>query len=245
MIMTLHLCRSAESLGDKSVDIDAQLDVDLSGLFNESTVLHADLTNVVPRETLISMQQDDMSLRPLYQLVGKWDGQSMERQTYSLVNGVLVRQWKDLDTPEELGYTQVVVPLPLRAKLLYVAHDIPASGHLGVRKTLDRLLRHFHWPGINSSVRTYCRTCDVCQRLGKGASSFRAPLINLPIIAEPFSRLAIDILGPLSVCDCSNNRFILTVLDLATLSFCFSVEESYSAGCGPMLNVRVYDVWFS
>src|ERR1043165_4657999 len=210
------LVAHAKPVDDKSVDVDSQLDVDLNDLFNESTVVHADLTNVVSRENLISMQQADASLRPLFQLVEQRDGQSVTRQSYSINNGILVRLWKDVDTPDELGYLQIVVPSQLRTKLLYIAHDIPASGHLGVKKTLDRLLRHFYWPGINSSVRTYCRTCDVCQRLGKGASSSRAPLINLPIIAEPFSRLAIDIVGPLSVCDGSHNRFILTVIDLAT-----------------------------
>ena len=30
---------------------------------------------------------------------------------------------------------QVVIPHPLRNKILEVAHDIPASGHLGIHKT--------------------------------------------------------------------------------------------------------------
>jgi hypothetical protein len=41
-------------------------------------------------------------------------------------------------------------------------------------------------------------------------------MVPLPVITEPFSRIAIDIVGPLPICPKSQNRFILTVLDLAT-----------------------------
>jgi len=37
-----------------------------------------------------------------------------------------------------------------------------------------------------------------------------APLHNFPVIAEPFSRIAIDIVGPLPVCRDTGSRFILT-----------------------------------
>ena len=118
--------------------------------------------------------------------------------------------------PEGFGRTQVLVPISLRSKIIRVAHDVPSSGHLGTQKTLDRVLRHFYWPGIFKYVREYCRTCDVCQRLGKGATKARAPLINLPVIDKPWSRIALDIVGPLDICDKSGNRFILTIMDLAT-----------------------------
>ena len=59
----------------------------------------------------------------------------------------------------------------------------------------------------------YCRTCDRCQRLGKGPNP---PLQNLPLVSEPFKRLIIDIVGPLPECTDIGSRFILTVLDACT-----------------------------
>ena len=38
----------------------------------------------------------------------------------------------------------------------------------------------------------------------------------MPLVSEPFAQVAIDIIGPLPVCQESGNRFILTVLDLCT-----------------------------
>jgi hypothetical protein len=114
------------------------------------------------------------------------------------------------------GSNRLVAPQSLRDKLMHLAHDIPASGHLGVAKTKARLSYHFYWPHMSKQVTQYVRSCDICQRLGKGQKPHPAPLIPLPLVTEPFSRIAIDIVGPLPVCPKSGNRFILTVLDLAT-----------------------------
>lgn len=38
------------------------------------------------------------------------------------------------------------------------------------------------------SVKEYCRTCE---RLGKGSVNIRAPLLNLHVVAKPFSRLLV------------------------------------------------------
>src|SRR6218665_380067 len=42
-------------------------------------------------------------------------------------------------------------------------------------------------------------------------------LINLPVINNVFSKIAVDIVGPLTPCTVSGNRFILTVIDFARL----------------------------
>ena len=131
---------------------------------------------------------------------------------------VLMRAWRDKVTPNLPGteHTQIVVPLVLRGALLQVAHDIPAAAHLGIAKTKARLQQHFYWPSLDSDVKKYVYTCDVCQRLGKGKQLPPACLRNLPVITEPFRRIAVDIIGPLPVCQNTGNRFILTVIDHCT-----------------------------
>ena len=109
-----------------------------------------------------------------------------------------------------------MVPASLRPKLLQIAHEIPAAGHLGVANTQSRLLRHFFWPSISRDTKSFCRSCDICQRLGKGKKPVPAPWQSIPLVSEPFAQVAIDIIGPLPVCQESGNRFILTILDLCT-----------------------------
>jgi len=176
-------------------------DIDISSLFADSSV------DKVDRTELIHLQQHDPDLSSLFDLVDKAD------HCYILHSGVLVRRWKDRLSPQEAEIHQIVVPTLLRPKLLQLAHDIPAAGHIGVAKTK---LRHFYWPSISCDTKDFCRSCDVCQGFGKGKSVSPAPLHSLPLISQPFCQVAIDIVGPLPVCKDSGNRFIVTVLDLCT-----------------------------
>ena len=106
---------------------------------------------------------------------------------------------------------QIVVPLKFRDKLLQIAHDVP----LGNRKTRQRILQSFFWPGIFIDVAHYCRTCAVCQKTVKKGKVFKAPLISIPPVDEPFARIAMDIVGPLVRSE-KGNRFILVVCDYGT-----------------------------
>ncbi|XP_070208315.1 uncharacterized protein [Littorina saxatilis] len=45
---------------------------------------------------------------------------------------------------------QVLVPQPLRRQVMEVAHDSIMGGHLGVKKTSDRIQAAFYWPGLHT-----------------------------------------------------------------------------------------------
>jgi hypothetical protein len=113
-------------------------------------------------------------------------------------------------------YNQIVLPYKLWKQVLYLAHDIPAAGHLSFAKTRDRMRPHFYWPKMLKAIEYYCQSCHICQCLGKGACPAPAPLVPLPIKSESLPRIAIDVVGPLSQIRNSENRFILTMFDLAT-----------------------------
>ena len=93
-------------------------------------------------------------------------------------------------------------------------HEIPAAGYLEVAKTQSRLLRHFFWPNISRDTGSFCRSCAICQRVGRGKKSVPAPLQSMPLVSETFAQVATAIIGALPICQESGNRFILTVLDL-------------------------------
>uniref|UniRef100_A0A8C5MTK0 Gypsy retrotransposon integrase-like protein 1 n=1 Tax=Leptobrachium leishanense TaxID=445787 RepID=A0A8C5MTK0_9ANUR len=113
-------------------------------------------------------------------------------------------------------HKQLIVPQAPRQELLRLAHDIPLVGHLGVTKTRHRLTRAFFWPRLSEDAREYCRTCPVCQKTGKTGDHPKAPLHPMPIIQEPFSRVAVNIIGPLPRPSATGKRYILTVVDYAT-----------------------------
>jgi len=172
-----------------------------------------DLLSVKSTDEFKSLQQKDRSINSLASLV-EVPPYPVGRSYYFMENDILMHHAVESKFNRETD--QLVVPTCLRNKILFLAHDIPAAGHLGVAKTRSRIWPHFYWPHMAKEITAYCRSCDICQRLGKGQKPAPAPLIPLPVISEPFSRIAIDIVGPLPTCPKSGNRFILTVMDMAT-----------------------------
>ena len=110
---------------------------------------------------------------------------------------------------------QLVVPKSLRTKVLNLAHSIPWSGHLGQQKTLDRIATRFYWPGVYQEVVAFCRSCPTCQVTSRSKRGMKAPLVNLPIIDIPFTRIAMDVVGPLDNSR-AGHRYILVICDYAT-----------------------------
>jgi len=78
--------------------------------------------------------------------------------------------------------------------VLRLAHDIPLAGHLGIKKTRERVLQRYYWPGI-SDVATYCRTSEVCQR-SQSQCPTKAKIMTMPLISKTFQRIAMDSLCP-------------------------------------------------
>ena len=91
---------------------------------------------------------------------------------------------------------QLVVPEGFREKVMRLAHETLMSGHLGTKKTLDRVVAEFFWPGICGDVARFCKSCDICQRTIQKGRVSKVPLGKLPLIDTPFKRVAVDIVGP-------------------------------------------------
>ena len=101
---------------------------------------------------------------------------------------------------------QLVVPEGFREKVMRLAHETLMSGHLGTKKTLDRVVAEFFWPGICGDVARFCKSCDICQRTIQKGRVSKAPLGKLPLINTPFKRVAVDIVGPIEPRSEKRNR---------------------------------------
>ncbi|CDQ98709.1 unnamed protein product [Oncorhynchus mykiss] len=139
-----------------------------------------------------------------------------------------MRKWASHDTINDWSEVcQVVVPTPFRQQVLSLAHDQAWSGHLGITKTYNRVLRHFFWPGLKSDVVQFCKTCHICQLTGKVNQTVpRAPLCPIPVVGEPFERVIIDCVGPLPKTR-SGNQFLLTIMCSANNVQCYSTQRLF------------------
>lgn len=111
---------------------------------------------------------------------------------------------------------QIVVPAPYHQHVLSVGHESQWSGHLGVTKTYQLILKHFFWPGLKKDVANFCRCCHVCQIVGKPNQVIpQAPLHPIPAIGEPFDRVSIDCVGPLPRTK-TGQQYLLTIMCTST-----------------------------
>ena len=111
---------------------------------------------------------------------------------------------------------QLVIPETYRVNVMRLAHESLLGGHMGTKKTADRIMSCFHWPGIQGDISRFCRSCDICQRTIPKGRVCKVPLGQMPLIEEPFKRVAIDIVGPIAPMSDRKNRYILTIVDYAT-----------------------------
>ncbi|XP_077318945.1 uncharacterized protein LOC143940971 [Lithobates pipiens] len=160
--------------------------------------------------------QTDQTLAQLRSLADRPPAKNDKQKVY-WDKGKLYRENLPAEGNEaDIGDRQLVVPSQFRGPLLKVAHEIPLAGHLGITKTRGRLVHNFYWPRMLADIADYCRSCVTCQRVGKVGDVHKAPLKPLPVIDEPFKRVAVDIVGPLAIPSSSGKRYILTVVDYAT-----------------------------
>ncbi|XP_062599274.1 uncharacterized protein LOC134260741 isoform X2 [Saccostrea cucullata] len=71
------------------------------------------------------------------------------------------------------------------------------EGHLATSRTIDKVLAEFYWPGVQADARRFCRSCDICQRTTPKGRTTKVPMSVMPIIDEPFRRVAVDLVGPI------------------------------------------------
>ncbi|XP_049271184.1 uncharacterized protein K02A2.6-like [Rhipicephalus sanguineus] len=125
-------------------------------------------------------------LRPYYDV----------REELSVVDGLLMRS------------ERVVVPAKLTATFVQLAHE----SHPGIVKTKQRLREKYWWPGLDKQVESAIHSCATCQAADKSVKSYPTPLQPVALPDRPWSKIAIDVVGPFerASADC---RFVISVVD--------------------------------
>ena len=62
----------------------------------------------------------------------------------------------------------------------------------------------------------FCRSCDICQRTISKGRIPKVPIQKMPLIDQPFKRVAVDLVGPISPPSANGHQYILTLVDYAT-----------------------------
>jgi hypothetical protein len=170
-------------------------------------------------DSLKRAQKEDTSLNKLWShtLINKeLMTKGGHKYRYEDRKGVLYRIFEQKRGSNIVETLQIVVPSTFRKRVMELAHESIVGGHLSAKKTEDRIMTSFYWPGITSDITRFCRSCDICQKSIPKGRVTKVPLGQMPIIDVPFHRVAVDLIGPITPVSERGNRYILTVVDYAT-----------------------------
>jgi transposase InsO family protein len=94
---------------------------------------------------------------------------------------------------------QVAVPnVPgLRQSIIYELHDVPYSGHVGVRRTQEAVRNLYWWPKWATEVKDYVLTCASCQRNKHPTKKPAGVLHPLPIPRDKWESVSMDFITQL------------------------------------------------
>ena len=125
-----------------------------------------------------------------------------------LKNGVLFYRWLDNE-----GITDrhlLVVPHPLKQEVLHLCHDLKASGHPGMARTLERVRQANIWFGMRIDCSLFVKSCALCNKQKKANTAPKGAL-GMYQVGSAGERIHLDILGPFPKSQ-AGNRYILMLV---------------------------------
>ena len=115
-------------------------------------------------------------------------------------------------SPPAVG-SQLVIPVLKRREFIREFHDSLFAGHMGVTRTVYRLLDRVYWPGLRGDVQIYIKSCTVCIAR-KSPCPRKIPMGHVEV-GHRWDRVAMDLLD-MSVTTARGNRYVLVIVDCFT-----------------------------
>lgn len=105
--------------------------------------------------------------------------------------------------------------IPIEKYRLIARVHGPVSGHLGVAKTLNKVISMFgSWKGMRKQINDFVRFCPQCQKMQVLKTQIHVTPYTLSS-RRPMEEIHVDTIGPLPV-DSEGNEWILTIIDACT-----------------------------
>ena len=179
-----QLLKSPEEIDNAWVKLDPEVDTRIADVLPSNN--HYDST-----KSVITLQQWFSSTINAY-IEDAFAQRIMQGETvphYHQENGMIY--YKD----PALEFPVLYIPpkaIELQHAIIKESHDSPLSGHLSTEKTLERVQRFFHWPGMRDTITAYVKSCTPCQRSKRRTVKVSGSNIPYPIADHPWEVVALD-----------------------------------------------------
>ena len=107
------------------------------------------------------------------------------------------------------GAAQIVVPVPLRERILRLEPETTFAGHPGESQMYTAMRRYYYWPGMAADVVLHVRNC-ASSALGRVRPLRAVAALQLFPATPPFQDVATDLFGPLAKTAAGNEYIMVT-----------------------------------
>lgn len=130
-----------------------------------------------------------------------------EWDTIELRDNVLYKR-REKDVCNDAEYL-FLVPAILRKEVFRQLHEYITAGHLGRRKTYDKIKKRFYWCNMYKDVSYWCRICSTCGSRKMPYRHAKAPMQQYNV-GYPMERIGVDICGPYPISK-KGNKYLMVV----------------------------------
>lgn len=113
-----------------------------------------------------------------------------------------------LEIPEQ----KLVEARETQNDILNDAHLPPTAGHPGIKKMYQQINKRYYWPNMYQDVEKMVKNCVVCQK-NKHINQPKQPLKMTDTANEPFEKVYLDMVGPLTPKSKFGEDMLLTIQD--------------------------------
>ena len=163
-------CEDVMAISPQDMSTESQFAVSMTN----DTIKDAqksDSTIITVKEWIAAGQKPDKSTNLTPELKKYYN--SFDR--LKVENDVLYRHWQPMLTGESAQWL-ICIPKELQMKIIELSHSIPASGHLGSFKTLERIRSRFYFPRMNIQTDLFIKACHVCHKKSRPRKTLKAPI---------------------------------------------------------------------
>ena len=183
----------------------------LAGNLKTDTIELTEFSNVVTKKENTEAQHQDKLMQEVMMTIATWNETS--NVTKSLQP--FFEKKDELFMDEDIMYRQVsdehILPPSLQEKVLWILHDSPTAGHLGVDRTESRFKENYYWPNMRKIIAQYIKRCEQCEKYKPAKENTKANLQPIKS-TRTMELIEIDFIGRLTTTK-RGNKYILTIVD--------------------------------
>lgn len=150
--------------------------------------------------------------------------------------------WKFLKLkqfPNENDDWKLVVPEKLRPIVIRECHDSPLAGHMGIKKTVNRVRQRYFWPSLIHDVKSYVRKCEVCAKYKSSQLPPSGPMGKHREVSEPFQIVSMDLMGPFPRSRQGNTMLLVVSCWFSKFCLLFPLRTGKAASIAKILEEQI------